>query len=56
MKEHNNIAVAPNLRVTISLYKNESFPVITRNKRHSSKKVVSMIYTLAKDFFAATNF
>ena len=32
------------------------FPVITRNKKHSSKQVVWMINTLGKDFFAAATF
>ena len=44
------------LYVTISLYKKECLPVITRNKKHSSKQVVSMIYTLGKDFFATATF
>ena len=40
----------------MSLYKKECLPVITRNKKHSSKQVVSMIYTLGKDFFATATF
>ena len=43
------MAVTPNFWVTISLYKKECLPVITQNKKHSSKQVVSMIYTLGKD-------
>ena len=39
-----------------SLYKKECLPVITWNKKHSSKQVVSMIYTLGKDFFATATF
>ena len=31
-------------------------PVITWNKRHSSKQVVSITYTLVKDFFADSTF
>ena len=31
-------------------------PVITWNKKHSSKQVASMINTLGKDFFAAATF
>ena len=50
------MAVTPNLWVMISLYKKECLPVITRNKKHSSKQVVSMIYTLGKDFFATATF
>ena len=50
------MAVTPNFWVTISLYKKECLPVITRNKKHSSKQVVSMIYTLGKDFFATATF
>ena len=49
-KERRNMAVTPNLWVTISLYKKECLPVITLNKKHSSKQVVSMIYTLGKNF------
>ena len=50
------MAVTPNFWVTISLHKKECLPVITRNKKHSSKQVVSMIYTLGKDFFATATF
>ena len=32
------------------------FPVITWNKKHSLKQVVSMISTLGRDFFAAVSF
>ena len=46
------MAVTPNFWVTISLYKKEYLPVITWNKKHSSKQVVSMIFTLGKYFFA----
>ena len=50
------MAGARNLWVTISLYKKECLPVITRNTKHSSKQVVSMIHTLGKDLFAAVLF
>ena len=56
VKERSNMGVTPNFWVTISLYKKECLPVITRNKKHSSKQVVSMIYTLGKDFFATATF
>ena len=49
-KERSNMAVKPNLWVTISWYKKECLPFITRNKKHSLKEVASMIYTLGKDF------
>ena len=55
-KERSNMAVTPNFWVTISLYKKECLPVITQNKKHSSKQVVSMIYTFGKDFFATATF
>ena len=44
------MAITPNPWVMISLYKKECLPVITRNKKHSLKQVVSMIYILGKDF------
>ena len=50
------MAVTPNFWLTISLYKKECLPVITRGKKHSSKQVVSMIHTLGKDFFATATF
>ena len=55
-KECSNMTVTPNFLVMISLYKKECLPVITRNKKHSSKQVVSMMYTLGKDFFATATF
>ena len=54
-KERSNMAVAPSIWVTINLSK-KMFPVITWNKKYSSKQVVSMINTLGKDFFAAATF
>ena len=50
-----HMAVEPNLWVTINLYE-KCLPVITWNKKHSSKQVVSMVHTLGKDFFAAATF
>ena len=55
-RDRSNIVVTPNFRVTMSLYKKECLPVITRNKKHSSKEVVSMIYTVGKNFFATATF
>ena len=49
------MAVEPNLWLTVSMYKKEYLP-FTRNKKHSSKQVVSMIYTLGKDLLAAAFF
>ena len=42
-KDRSNMVLARNLWVMISLYKKECLSVITRNKKHSSKQVVSMI-------------
>ena len=36
-KERSNMAVTPNFWVTISSYKKECLPVITRNKKHRRK-------------------
>ena len=55
-KEHSNMAVTANFWVNLSLYKKECLPIITRNKKHSSKEVVSMIHTLWKGFFATATF
>ena len=44
-----------NLWVTINLYQ-KCFLFITWNKKHSSKQVVSVIYTLGKDLFAYATF
>ena len=46
----------PNFWVKRSLYKKERLLVINRNKKNSSKQVVSMIYTLGKEFFAIGTF
>ena len=53
-KEHSNMAVTPNLWVTISLYKKECLPVSTQNKKHSLKQVISIIYTWGRLLAAAT--
>ena len=50
------MTVTPKPWVTVGLYEKESLPVITHNKKQSLKQVVSMIYTLGKDFFAAVTF
>ena len=54
-KECSNMVVVSNLWVTSDLYK-KCILVTTWNKKHLSKQVVSMIYTLEKDFFAAATF
>ena len=38
------------------LYKKQCCPVITENKKHSSKQVAPITYTLEKSFFAITSF
>ena len=48
--------VALNFWVTINLNKKYRLPVITWNKKHSSKQVVSMTDTFRKNFFAAATF
>ena len=55
-KAHSNMVVAQNLWVKINLYKELGLPVITWNIKHWSKQVVSMIYTLGKEFLAAVTF
>ena len=52
-KEHKNMTVEMNLKMTINFYKRQCFPVITWNKKHLLKQVVPMTYTLEKRFFAA---
>ena len=47
------MAAKPNLCAVIDFCEKLCLPVITWNKKHSSKQVVSMIYGLRKDFFAA---
>ena len=46
------MAVAQNLWVMMNLYKNNVFR-LSRNKKHLSKQVLSMIYKIGKDFFVA---
>ena len=50
------MAVAPNLWVTINLYKKLCLADIKWNKKHSLKQAVSTIYTLRKYVFAAATF
>ena len=49
-QQHGGYTKPLHLWVTMSLHKIECLPVITRNNKHSSKQVVSI---LGKDFFAA---
>ena len=46
--------LSKHLWVTMNFCKEILFSVITWNKKHSLKKVMSMINTLGKDFFAAS--
>ena len=46
------MAVEKKLRITINFYKKLCLPNITWNKKHSSKKVLPITYTLEKRFFA----
>ena len=50
------MVVARNLWVTLNLYKKQCFPVVTWNKNHLSKRVLSMVYKIGKDIFAAAIF
>ena len=50
-KERRNMAVAPNLWVTIHLYKNLCLLVIKWDENHPSMPVGSMRYVLGKDLF-----
>ena len=45
-----------NFTVTISFYEKQWLLVLTWNKIHLSKQVVSIIYTLEKTFLAAATF
>ena len=47
------MAIAPNLCVVQNLRRKSFLPIITWNKKHKSKQVLSMIYIFGKDFFAA---
>ena len=51
--KRSNIAVGANLWVAINMSKKIISSSYTRNKKHSLKQLVSMMYTLGKDFFAA---
>ena len=55
-KERRNMAVAPNLWVTIHLCKKLCLLVIKWDKKHPSMPVVSIIYILGKDLFPAATF
>ena len=46
------MAVEENLRITINFHEKQSLPVITWNKKHLSKPVVTITYTLDKRLFA----
>ena len=50
------MAIVLNPWVTINLYKKKWLPVITWNKKHLLKQILSMIYAPEKDFFAAATF
>ena len=50
-KEHKNMVVEKNLRVTINFYEKHCLPVVTWNKNNLSKQVVPTRYTLEKRFF-----
>ena len=50
------MAVAKNLWITINLYKKYYLPVITWNKKYSSKQAVPITYLPGKKFFAAATF
>ena len=43
-------------RIPINFCKKDCLPVITKNKKHSSKQVVPITYTLEKKIFAAVIF
>ena len=44
------------LIVAINVYKKLCLPVITSNKKHSSKRFIPLSYTLEKRFGAAATF
>ena len=50
------MAVAPNLWVTLLPVEVKFLPVITWNKKHSPKQVLSIKYTIVNKFFAAATF
>ena len=45
-----------NAQVTTKFYKKRCLPVITCNRKHTSKQIASVKYTLEKSFFAAATF
>ena len=45
-----------NLKVTTNVYKKQLLPVIKWNKKHLSKQVVSITYTMEENFYAAATF
>ena len=50
LKQHKNIAVKKNVRVTINFYEKRCLPVATWNKNNLPKQVVPIIYKLEKRF------
>ena len=55
-KERNSMAVGKALGVMINVCKKQFLLVVTWNKKHSTKQVISMTYKLEKRFFAAATF
>ena len=55
-KEGNNMAVEKTLIVTKNLFEKDPLKIFTWNKKHSSKQVAPINYTLEKNFFAAIIF
>ena len=51
-KQHKNMVVEKNLRVTKNFYKKQCLPLVTWNKINLSKQVVPITYPLDKRFFA----
>ena len=50
------MVVARNVWSTLNLYKKQCLQVITWNKKHLSKQVLSVVYKLGNDVFAAAIF
>ena len=50
-KQHKNIEVGKNTRITINFYKKHCLPVVTWNRNNLSKQVVTITYPLEKRFF-----
>ena len=55
-KESNNMTVKNNLTVRINLFEKQCHPVITWNKKHSLKQVISITYTLEKRVSSVATF